>query len=166
MSLSPVLPTGDKILYFSPLASFREFAVSTKILKNHLKVNDSYFDFVALAERGPHTHVTAQVMSHNGIQLFNLIDRNAIGCWNWRRSYEMLNIGVVDHDDQQLIFPSDIKIDIDELVWVISDKMSTFLESELDYTDINFRIFFAPLNVLTTGTVCDVKPVVDGSLYF
>ncbi|XP_044257921.1 protein yellow [Tribolium madens] len=157
LALSPVLTTGERILYFSPLASNREFAVSTRILRNSSKVEESYHDFVALPERGPNSHVTAKVMSEDGIMLFNLIDRNAIGCWNSRTSYGPTNIGIVDSDENELLFPSDIKIDNYGYVWVMSDRMSNFLLSQLDYNDINFRIFVAPLQVLVSDTVCDIK---------
>ncbi|EEZ98347.1 yellow-y precursor [Tribolium castaneum] len=157
LALSPLLATGERVLYFSPLASNREFAVSTRVLRNSSKVGDSYHDFVALAERGPDSHVTAKVMSEDGVQLFNLIDRNAIGCWNSRTSYEPANIGIVDFDETELLFPSDIKIDRYGYVWVMSDRMSNFLLSQLDFNDVNFRIFVAPFGVLVSGTVCDAK---------
>ena len=35
--------------------------------------------------------------------------------------------------------------------------MPVFLITELDYTDINFRIFSAPLNTLLQGTVCQPR---------
>jgi hypothetical protein len=157
LSLSPVLTSGERILYFSPLASNREFAVSTRVLQNSSKVENSYHEFIALPGRGPNGHVTAKVMSEEGIQLFNLIDRNAIGCWNSAHPYHCTNIDIVDKDDTRLIFPSDIKIDNSGYVWVMSDKMSNFLLSSLDFDDINFRIFVAPLNVLIDNTKCNVK---------
>lgn len=158
MSLSPKMPNGWRILYFSPLASNREFGVSTKTLRNSSKVLNSYHDFVALKERGPNSHTTARVMSENGVQFFNLIDQNAVGCWNSATGYKASNIAIVDRDDVQLVFPSDVKIDDWENVWVISDRMSTFLLSNLDYSQTNFRIFFAPLNHLISGTVCEPAP--------
>ncbi|RZB38917.1 yellow-y [Asbolus verrucosus] len=155
MSLSPKLVTGEKILYFSPLASNREFAVSTRILRNSSKVDNSYHDFVALRERGPNSHVTAKVMDDYGIQFMNLIDRNAVGCWNSAiNRYGANAIDIVDQDETKLIFPSDIKIDRFGYVWVLSDKMSNFLISRLDYNETNFRILFAPVDVLVANTAC------------
>lgn len=52
MSLTPVLDDGYRVLHFSPLASNREFAVSTEILHNSSKTEDSYHDFYAAPERG------------------------------------------------------------------------------------------------------------------
>lgn len=37
----------------------------------------------------------------------------------------------------------------------MSDRMPVFLIAELDYTDVNFRIYSAPLSTLVRGTVCE-----------
>ncbi|KAJ3665026.1 hypothetical protein Zmor_000545 [Zophobas morio] len=157
LSLSPLRSNFERILYFSPLASYRAFGVSTNVLRNSSRTGDSYHDFFVLPKRGPNSHITAQVMSEDGIQLFNLIDRNAIGCWNSATVYGATNIGIVDKDDIGLIFPSDIKIDNHRNVWIMSDRMSNFLLAGLDHGDINFRIFVAPLNDLIRNSICEPK---------
>lgn len=154
ISAGPMGADGFRTLYFSPITSFTEFSVSTKILRDESKVTGSYHDFNVVGIRGPDTHTTAKVMDSTGVQLFALIDQNAIGCWNTQLSLKPQNVGVVDKDDVALIFPCDVKIDDNRNVWVISDRMSTFLESQLNYGEINFRIFVAPFEKLTEGTVC------------
>ncbi|XP_055626405.1 protein yellow [Toxorhynchites rutilus septentrionalis] len=157
MSLTPLQADGYRTLYFSPLASHREFMVSTKILRNEDGVEESFHDFQYLKERGPNSHTTSRVMSETGLQLFNLIDQNAVGCWHSSLPYSPEYHGLVDQDDVELVFPADVKIDEEENVWVISDRMPVFLIAELDYSDINFRIFSAPLSTLVAGTVCDTQ---------
>uniref|UniRef100_A0A182QUV6 Protein yellow n=1 Tax=Anopheles farauti TaxID=69004 RepID=A0A182QUV6_9DIPT len=158
MSLTPLQADGYRTLYFSPLASHREFTVSTRILRDESKVEESFHDFQYLKERGPNSHTTSRVMSETGLQLFNLIDQNAVGCWHSSLPYSPEYHGVVDRDDVELVFPADVKIDDEEQVWVISDRMPVFLIADLDYSDVNFRIFSAPLATLVAGTVCDVQP--------
>ncbi|XP_316854.5 protein yellow [Anopheles gambiae] len=157
MSLTPPQADGFRTLYFSPLASHREFTVSTRILRDETKVEESFHDFQYLKERGPNSHTTSRVMSDTGLQLFNLIDQNAVGCWHSSLPYSPEYHGVVDRDDVELVFPADVKIDDEETVWVISDRMPVFLIADLDYSDVNFRIFSAPLSTLVAGTVCDVQ---------
>lgn len=157
MSLSPLQRNGYRILFFSPLASNREFAVSTQTLRNSSKVEDSYKEFYALNERGPLSHTTSRVMDEYGVQFFNLIDQNAVGCWSMANPYQPSFHAVVDRDDETLSFPADVKVDRNRNLWVISDRMPNFLLSNLDPNDINFRIFFAPIEVLTQGTVCEAK---------
>lgn len=158
MSLSPIQNDGFRILYFSPLASHREFSVSTRILRDSTRLEESFHDFAFFKEeRAGNAHTTSRVMSETGLQLFNLIDQNAIGCWDSALPYSPQNHDIVDRDDETLVFPADIKIDETNTVWVISDRMPVFLIAELDYTDINFRIFSAPLESLISGTVCSAR---------
>ncbi|KAM3968057.1 yellow-y [Aphomia sociella] len=153
---SPIGADGYRTLFFSPLSSHTEFSVSTRILRNESKVEDGSFkDFSVVGVRGLDGHTTAKVIDDFGIQLFSLIDQNAIGCWYSGRPYKPQNIAVVDKDDVGLVFPSDVKIDDTRNVWVISDRMPVFLEANLDYSDINFRIYTAPLDSLVEGTVCE-----------
>ncbi|XP_021183944.3 protein yellow [Helicoverpa armigera] len=155
ISASPAGSDGYRTLFFSPLASHTQFAVSTRILRDETKVTGSYHDFKVVGSRGANGHTTSKVVDeYTGIELFNLIDQNAIGCWRSDTQYKPQNIAVVDKDDTGLIFPSDVKIDAQRNVWVISDRMPVFLESTLDYSDINFRIYTAPLDVLVQDTVC------------
>ncbi|XP_066145864.1 protein yellow-like [Euwallacea fornicatus] len=156
LSLTPTLPDGFRNLYFSPLASNREFAVSTRILHNSSLTEDSYHEFYFSSnERGPDTHTTSRVINDGEVQFFNLIDQNAIGCWNYKTPYSESNIAVLEKNHAELIFPADIKVDRNKYLWVISDRMPKFLLSSLDYSEPNFRIFFAHVEDLVRGTVCE-----------
>lgn len=155
MAVSPLQADGFKTFYFHPLASNREFSVSTSILRNKEKKDDNYHDFSVLPSRGPGGHVTSHTMNNDGILLFNLVDQNAVGCWDSRKPYSKENLQIVAKDDEGLIFPSDVRIDRTNTAWVISDRMPIHLEASLDFRDINFRIFFAPVHELISGTVCD-----------
>lgn len=155
ITASPIGSDGYRTLYFSPLSSHTEFSVSTRILRNETAVKGSYKDFSVVGVRGPDGHTTAKVMDESGIQLFSLIDQNAIGCWRSPLPYNPQNIAIADKDDVGLVFPSDVKIDNERNVWVMSDRMPVFLEAELDYSDINFRVYTTPLDNLVQGTVCD-----------
>ncbi|XP_067636111.1 protein yellow [Eurosta solidaginis] len=162
LALSPIRSDGYRTLFFSPLASHRQFAVSTRILRDETRVEDSFHDFVVLDERGPNAHTTSHVMSDDGIELFNLIDQNAVGCWHSSMPYTPQFHGIVDRDDVGLVFPADVKIDENKNVWVLSDRMPVFLLSDLDYNDVNFRIYTAPLSSLIENTVCDIRNNVYG----
>lgn len=158
MALSPTRSDGYRTLYFSPLASHREFSVSTRILRDESRTEDSYHDFFFFpTERGSNAHTTARVCSDDGVMLFNLIDQNAVGCWHTSMPYEPNFHNVVDRDDVGLIFPADVKIDENKNVWVLSDRMPVFLISNLDYNDVNFRIYSATLQSLVGGSVCDIS---------
>ncbi|KAJ1524729.1 hypothetical protein ONE63_009612 [Megalurothrips usitatus] len=160
MALSAIKQDGYRTLFFAPLASNREFAVSTRVLrdKTMAESEESYHQFLALPNRGPNTHTTAQFMGDDGILFYNLIDQNAVGCWNSRLPFSKETQGVLDRDDIGLVFPSDVKVDAQKTLWVMSDRMPVFLISNsLDFkNDVNFRIYSAPVADLIRGTVCDV----------
>lgn len=167
MALTEIKPDGFRRMYFSPLASHREFIVSTQILRDSTRVEDSFHDFAYLEERAANSHTTSRVIDdETGIMLFNLIDQNAVGCWHSSMPYSPKYHDVVDRDDVGLVFPSDVKIDENKDVWVISDRMPVFLITELDYNDINFRIYTAPLETLVQGTVCDLRNNVFGNGHY
>ncbi|GLH04329.1 Protein yellow [Gryllus bimaculatus] len=155
MSLSPIQADGFRTLFFHPLSSHREFAVSTRVLRNREQALKSYHEFVALEERGPNTHLTASFMDDLGIMYYNLIDQNAVGCWNSKNPYLPQYQGIIDRDDVGLVFPSDVKIDAQRNIWVMSDRMPVFLEADLDFKDVNFRIYVANADQVIAGTVCD-----------
>ncbi|CAD6208790.1 GSCOCG00003598001-RA-CDS [Cotesia congregata] len=156
MSLSPLMADGYRTLFFHPLSSDREFAVSTRILRDPVLALDSYHEFQALPERFM-GHSTSEVMDENGLQLFNLVDQNAVGCWNSLLPYSPANHALIARHDEAMIFPADVKIRRG-MVWIISDKMPQFLITSLNYTEVNFRILTMPLADAIAGTVCDNAP--------
>lgn len=46
----------------------------------------------------------------NDIQLFNLVDQNAVGCWNSKLPYTPDNHGIIAKNDKTMIFPADVKV--------------------------------------------------------
>jgi hypothetical protein len=52
-------------------------------------------------------------MDENGLQFFNLIDQNAVGCWNSLLPYAPANQAVVARHDEAMIFPADVKVSRD-----------------------------------------------------
>lgn len=155
LALSPIQPSGYRILFFHPLSSFREFAVSTQILRDKSRAEDNYHYFLVLPSRGKDGHITAHTMDPNGLLFFNLIDQNAVGCWDSAKPYRKENLAVIAKDDEGLVFPSDVRVDRTSTMWVMSDRMPVHLLSMLDFTDINFRVYFGSVNELVGGTVCD-----------
>ncbi|KAL1116094.1 hypothetical protein AAG570_005589, partial [Ranatra chinensis] len=162
MALSPPTNDGDRILFFHPLASDREFAVPTSVLKDKNNVGNSYDKFLALEERGPLSHSTSEVMTQDGIMFYNLIDRNAVGCWNAAYPHKAEFQGLVAKDDEGLVFPSDVRVSRDGVLWVISDRMPVHLIAKLDFNDVNFRIFWLPVRDAIADTICDPTAVYRG----
>ncbi|XP_049948363.1 protein yellow-like [Schistocerca serialis cubense] len=162
LSLSPAHSgTGDRTLFFHPMSSFREFAVLSSILRNETAAKTSDDEFHLLEEpRGLRdAHASASAMDRRGVMFYNLVTRDAVGCWNSAQphGYRMSLQGIVAQDNVTLIFPNDLKVDheLRQNLWVLSNRLPLFLYRELDPNDINFRIMTGSTDELVRGTVCD-----------
>jgi len=159
IALSKIMDDGYRTMYFHPLSSTREFAVSTKIIQNETIASESYHDYHVLGSRGPDCQATASSMDEkSGVLFFNLVNKNGVGCWNSYKhpnDYSADTNGIVASDNETMIFPNDLKIDRDSNLWVITDKLPMFIYKGLNYDDVNFRILMAPVSEAIKGTVCD-----------
>ncbi|KAG8311756.1 LOW QUALITY PROTEIN: protein yellow-like [Homalodisca vitripennis] len=155
LALSPTYSNGSKTLFFHPLSSYRDFYVSTEVLKNKTKTGSSYNEFYLLPSRGTGGHVSTHVIDHRGILFYNLVDQNSLACWDSSKPYLKENLLTLAQDEEKLIFPSDVRIDRSNTLWVMSDRMPVHLFSSLNYSDYNFRVMFSPIDQLIKGTKCD-----------
>ncbi|KAK4874684.1 hypothetical protein RN001_014044 [Aquatica leii] len=159
LALSPVIgDSQDRYLYFHPMSSFREFYMKTSIIKNETAWLDSKRTIKLLGEsRGKNGHASSSAMNKNGIMFFNLVSRDAVGCWDSRKPYKRSNLGILAQSNISLIFPNDLRLDKErrQSVWVISNRLPFFLYSELDKNDYNFRIMSAYVDEAISGTICD-----------
>ncbi|KAM7341335.1 L-dopachrome tautomerase yellow-h [Cochliomyia hominivorax] len=174
MSLSlPNLSTNERVLFFHPMASFKEFMVSTNILNDEsIWLSDpqkvAKF-FVPIGERGELGQSSTSGIAKNGVMFFTQVHRDDIGCWDTSKTYAKNNIyrflenyNTGKNLTESLItFPNDLKVDHEpspqQSVWVISNRLPIYLYSQLNYNEINFRILKANVNNLILNTVCDPK---------
>ncbi|KDR24270.1 protein yellow-like isoform X2 [Zootermopsis nevadensis] len=166
IALSPVdHEADDRTLLYHPMSSFREFAVPVSYIRNKTLADSNPAAFQPLGEprATKNGHSSAQAMDRQGILFFNLVTQDSVGCWNSQQPYgyrpELL--GIVGKDSVRLNFPNDLKIDheLRQSVWILSNKLSQYLYSQLDFDDYNFRILTAPTDVAVQGTVCDPNSV-------
>lgn len=158
LSLTPFEPLEDRTLFFHPMSSYREFYVSTAILRDPSRANDSATEFHLLGEsRGLYGQSSASAVDRRGVMYYGLVSRDSIGCWDIRKPYQKQNLGVVAQNTDTLIFPNDIKVDQeqDQSVWVISNRLPLYQAGPLDYDDYNYRIMYANIEEAVRGSVCD-----------
>lgn len=162
MALSPFInEINDRIIFFHPMSSFREFAVRASYVRNKTLAEENPDAFTLLGE--PRAIMNGQssgeAMDRKGVLFFNLVTRDSIGCWNSRQPYGYVinRIAIVGFSIKSLNFPNDIKIDheMSQNLWVLSNKLQQYLYGELDFNVYNFRIITAPTDELVQGTICD-----------
>uniref|UniRef100_A0A1B0GFH7 Protein yellow n=1 Tax=Glossina morsitans morsitans TaxID=37546 RepID=A0A1B0GFH7_GLOMM len=159
MTIGPTNPDHSKDIYFHPLASTKEFKVSDYVLRNESYVTskESFFEFKLVGDRGMNGQSTAEVYDkETGVVFYTQVNKDAIACWNVKRPYNLDTQDLVDSNSQTLIFPNDMKIDTEGNLWVLSDKMPTYIYETLDPEKINFRVFTGKIRDLIKGTSCEV----------
>ena len=128
----------------------------SSVLKNESFVTsrNAHHAFTILGDRGPKSQVSASCYDDTtDVIFYTQVNRDAIGCWNTRKPFNEENQGLVDADSEKLIFPNDLKIR-DGTLYVLSDRMSIFLYSELPL-DYNYRILTGKTSDLIVGTPCE-----------
>lgn len=162
LALSKSMPDGFATLYFHPFSSTMEFSVSTKILRNETLAtsNDIYKEFKILGSRGPNGQSGSAFLDQlTGVLFYALPNLNAVACWKTsNREYTIKSQGRVYMSPIEMVFPNDVKVDDQDRLWVLSDKLHKFMYSTLDKNEINFRILTAHVKDAIENTACDTTP--------
>lgn len=167
IALSPIIKNefgqDDRIFYYHPMSSSREFFIKVSSLLNETYFNDNDDVVQTFGQsRGPKGHSSASAMDRKGVLFTNLVTQNAVGCWDSSKPYVRQNLGIVQQDNETLVFPNDLKVDNEpkQSVWVLSNKLPFYLYRGLNYKEVNFRIFQGYTDDVVKGTVCDpdVRP--------
>lgn len=122
LSLSPLNEYADRLMFFHPMSSYAEFMVSTAVLRNETLWTAggggsaaASAAFVEIGERGDRGQSSTSGLDRRGVQFFNLIHADAVGCWDTRKPYAVAAFGggldVVARDNRTLVFPNDMKVD-------------------------------------------------------
>lgn len=90
-----------------------------------------------------------------GTVFYAEVGRNAVGCWNSRDRFHALNHDVVFRDDQNMIYPSDLTVDDEGNVWVMSNTMPVFVYSRLNSTDFSYKIWRGRTREMIRGSGCE-----------
>ncbi|XP_074031986.1 dopaminechrome tautomerase [Leptinotarsa decemlineata] len=159
MALSPVHQYDkDRLLYFHPMSSFREFSVKTSVLCNETGWSEIKNAFSVVGQsRGKSGHVSTSQIDRRGVMFYNLVTRDSIGCWDLRKPYRRENLGVVAKSSETLVFPNDMKIDQNrrQSVWVLTNRLPFYLYEGLDEDKVNFRVMSAFVDEAVQNTICD-----------
>lgn len=65
--------------------------------------------------------------------------------------------------NETMVFPSDLKVDQNDTLWVFSNKLPVFMYGELKNTEYNFRILNQTVTDAIRNTACDSKIVVKST---
>ncbi|KAM8717110.1 hypothetical protein ACLKA7_003908 [Drosophila subpalustris] len=157
LALSKPQLDGFSTLYFHPLSSTMEFSVNTAVLRNKTLATSGaiYREFNILGSRGPNDQAGAECLDpESGVIFYALLNQNAVGCWKTSGSYTSQDR--VYMSDTNMIFPSDVKVDDQRRLWVMSNQLQAFIYDELYPGSFNFRILTGSVQDAIDRTACDV----------
>ncbi|XP_053668772.1 L-dopachrome tautomerase yellow-f2-like [Anopheles marshallii] len=151
--------TTERTVYLHAMASVSEIAVSNRVLQNETlaKLGNGAYGraFHHLGARGPNTQSSSHAYDRKtGTLFYAEINRNSIGCWNTHRQFTPENHGIVHLDNEEMIYPADLRIDNNGDLWVISNRLPIWIYSELNRTDVNYRIWRQTASRAVAGTIC------------
>ncbi|KAG6456387.1 protein yellow [Manduca sexta] len=150
-------------LYFHPMASFGEFSVSTEYLRNQSVAESNFNAFKLLGNRGPNAQSSVSFIDQKtGVLFYSLVNLNAVACWKTsNKEYLMKNQGRIYMNDETMVYPTDIKVDYNDTLWILSNKMPIWMYDKLDPNEVNFRVFSAPVLDAISHTTCDITARYD-----
>lgn len=163
LALSPLGQFRDRILFFHPMSSNREFYVSTLVLRDPSRINNSSSEFKLIGNsRGPSKQSSASAIDNRGVMFYGLVTRDSVGCWDTRKPYLKYTNGLVAKNSDTLVFPNDVKIDqdVEQSVWVITNRLPMYQQAPLNPDDYNYRILYADTVEAVRGTICDPERIV------
>ncbi|CAK1579916.1 unnamed protein product [Parnassius mnemosyne] len=163
LGLSGPNPDNYSTLYFHPMASYNEFAVSTEYLRNQSVADSNFEAFKLLGSRGPNAQSSASFVDpKTGVLFYSLVNLNAVACWRTtNKDYNMKNQGRIFMNDETMVYPTDIKVDYNDSLWILSNRMPIWMYGKLDPNEVNFRVFYAPVLDAISHTACDITPRSD-----
>ncbi|KAJ8923289.1 hypothetical protein NQ315_001846 [Exocentrus adspersus] len=169
LALSAPDSEGYSTLYFHPVTSFDEFAVSTKVLRDEdlaTNLTANFHKFRRLGTRGEKGESGASYLDKkSNVIFFASIHLNAVICWRTTNAnYTTTSHSRVFLNNETMVFPSDIKVDANSTLWVLSNRLPVFMYSYLDYTKYNFRILKGKVSDAIKYTACDSKMVVNKTI--
>ncbi len=151
------LPFSSRSVYFHALSSTKEFAVPNRVLQNesYATGSDAYFDYKLLGDRGAKGQSSAEFYDDDsGVLFYTQVNKDGVGCWNSKKAYNVDTQGIIDSDSDALVFPNDLKVDVNRNLWVLSDRMPAFLFASLNPKEFNYRILKGNVDELIRGTPC------------
>lgn len=157
LTLTEKKSNGFPELYFHALTSYREFKVSTEILRNHNLFGSGqgkyYKHFVEVGTRGTNEQAgTAAYDTQQNVIFYTLPNKNEVACWrvSKRGNY------AVDNVFSSPGYPFDVKVDDKHQIWILSNNIHRFLKADMSNENTaNFYIHSGTITKLIENTKCE-----------
>lgn len=140
------------------MASTHEYSIDTRSLQNESNTQLSYLGdlFTYLGDKGVRQQSATSVLDQEtGVLFYSQIQLSGIACWNTKKPFSQENHVVLFQDNQRFIYPSDMTMDSNGYLWVMTNTMPFYNYRSLNPQEINFRIWQYDVKELISRTNCD-----------
>lgn len=120
------------------------------VLRNKKRTTNpnSYYDYTYLGCRGSDGHSSVEIFDKKTNVLFYAkVNKNSIGCWRTDKAYTPDAQGSIELS----AYPTDMKIDQNGTLWVLSNRLPVFLNSSLSLQQFNYHISFGNASEVIKG---------------
>lgn len=157
LTLTEKQSNGYPDLYFHALTSYREFKVSTGVLRDPANFGSGqgkyYKKFFEVGARGTNEQSGASVYDKEEKTIFyTLPNKNEVACWrvgSKKEDYE------VDSLFSSPGYPFDVKIDENKQIWILSNNLHRFIKGEMGNSySANFFIHYGSIKELIKNSKC------------
>lgn len=163
LSLTEKQSNGFPDLYFHALTSYREFKVSTRILRDQTLFGSGqakyYKEFKEVGTRG--TNEQSGTSAYDNVEktiFYTLPNKNEVACWRLSTKKEKY---VVDSVFSSPGYPVDVKIDANHQLWILSNNMQRFIKDDMTngQYSANFFIHYGSVTKLIDDTKCEAGTI-------
>ena len=143
--------TYSRHVYYSPLAAFHLYSISTSALKHKLSYASDFIKKIGIKD----SQTAGMAMTFGGTLFFGLLSNNSIAYFqdtseifeNWSEKNQTLKVDmkVFAKDDDILQWPDSFAIDETKFLWVVTNRLQNFLINDVNVNETNFRVIKFPL---------------------
>lgn len=155
VALSKPKEDGYRTAFFHALASTKEFKVDTRTLQTKEADKRSYHDFHLIGDRGDESQSSASfIQEDSGVMFYTQLQKDGVYCWNTNKDLVPENLVEIASDNDTMIFTNDLKVDTQGRLWVLTDRLPTFIYRGLGEDETNYHIFSGKVDEIIAGTNC------------
>ncbi|XP_077299265.1 protein yellow-like [Arctopsyche grandis] len=131
----------DRLLYFSPLSSFKLYVTPTSVLKNEsLSTQPASLRVDDVKIVGAKTSQTdGMIMDEEGILYFGLIGDYAIAQWDSRTNFSQ-NQEIIAKDKNFIQWVDRFAFDVSNNLYVVINRLHNFVLDKVNVDEVNYRI--------------------------
>ncbi|XP_031777739.1 protein yellow [Nasonia vitripennis] len=150
IALSPVSDRGDRMLFYTPLASYEIFALPVHVIRDRQLSTTANIDQYVKRIGNKTSQTDGMVMSAMGDLYYGLLTEDSVAVWPSKSNSSFLQsqkLLIKDVETNQ--WPDTFAMDKEGKLWWTSNRIQRFMGGNVDMTEPNYHVIS-----LDAGTRC------------